>query len=308
MLDRFQGSLIGLAVGDALGTAVEFKAPGTFAPVKEMTGGGAFRLPAGAWTDDTSMALCLAESLVECEQFDAKDQMERYTRWYRTGYLSSIGRCFDIGNATVDALRRFERTGEPYSGSDDPMAAGNGSIMRLAPVPLYYASDLREAIRWSGISSRTTHASRECVDACRLLGAMIASAAMGMDKSTLLAPDTFDALWAMEPLSPKIHDVYKGSYKRLQPPDIQGSGYVVKSLEAALWAFHRGASFEEGVLLSVNLGDDADTTGAVYGQLAGAYYGLAAILARWVETITMRDYILELSEKLHTKGYKREGE
>jgi ADP-ribosyl-[dinitrogen reductase] hydrolase len=301
MLERYQGSLIGLAVGDALGTTVEFKRPGTFPPVADMTGGGAFELPAGAWTDDTSMTLCLAESLIACDGFDAQDQMERYVRWYRTGYYSSTGVCFDIGNATAEALRRYERTGEPYSGSEDAMSAGNGSIMRLAPVPLFYARDLRDAVRRSEASSRTTHAAVESVDACRLLGAMIAAAARGMEKDALLNPNVFDELWTEEPLSPRIDQVYRGTYKRLQPPDIQGSGYVVKSLEAALWAFYRGGDFREGALLAVNLGDDADTTGAVYGQLAGAHYGLRGIPVDWVDKLVGKDDLLAFGKALFHK-------
>ncbi|AJY75624.1 ADP-ribosylglycohydrolase family protein [Paenibacillus beijingensis] len=298
LINRFQGSLIGLAVGDAIGTTVEFQAPGTFSPVSDMVGGGVFDLPKGSWTDDTSMALCLAESLIFRKRFDPIDQMERYVKWYCTGHLSSTGVCFDIGNATAEALQRFERTGEPFSGSENPYSAGNGSIMRLAPVPLYFFEDLAEAAKWSGISSRTTHAAKECVDACRLFGVMIAAAAKGMDKEELLHPETFDFLWTQEPLAPKIGDIYKGSYKRLHPPHIQGSGYVVKSLEAALWAFYHGNSFKEGVLLAVNLGDDADTTGAVYGQLAGAFYGLDGIPKHWADQLAMKELILDYSSKL----------
>ena len=123
--------MIGLAVGDAVGTTVEFKAPGTFAPVSDMVGGGPFGLRPGQWTDDTSMALCLAESLIECGGFDARDQMERYVRWWREGHLSSTGKCFDIGNTTRAALSRFEKTGDPFAGSTEPNVAGNGSLMRL---------------------------------------------------------------------------------------------------------------------------------------------------------------------------------
>jgi ADP-ribosyl-[dinitrogen reductase] hydrolase len=224
--------------------------------------------------------------------------MDRYVKWYREGYLSSTGECFDIGNATVEALHRFERTGEPFSGSDNPRAAGNGSIMRLAPVPLFYAADIREAVKWSAFSSRTTHAAVECLDACRLFGAMIVSAAQGAEKEEILDENAFDDLWVNDPLSPKIQEIYKGSYKRLNPPLFQGSGYVVKSLEAALWAFYNGTSFGEGALLAVNLGDDADTTGAVYGQLAGAYYGLEQIPIHWVETISMKDYIIGLGRSI----------
>lgn len=152
-------------------------------------------------------------------------------KWYRTGHLSSTGECFDIGNATTEALRRFERTGEPFSRSENRYSAGNGSIMRLAPVPLFFSNSLYEVSKWSGISSRTTHSAKECIDACRLLGVMNATAAKGMNKDELLYPETFDFLWTQDPLVANINEVYKGSYKRLQPPEI---GYVVKSLEAAL--------------------------------------------------------------------------
>ena len=173
MGDRFRGCLIGLAVGDAVGTTVEFKPRGSFAPVKDMVGGGPFSLPAGAWTDDTSMALCLATSLVEKRGFDALDQMQRYLRWREEGYLSSIGHCFDIGNATSAALSRFKHSGDPYSGSDDPHSAGNGSIMRLAPVPMFFAGDPQAAVAYAVESSRTTHAAQECLDACRLFAAIL---------------------------------------------------------------------------------------------------------------------------------------
>lgn len=114
VLDRARGSLLGLAVGDALGAAVEFQSPGSFEPVTGMRAGGALGLEAGEWTDDTAMALCLAESLVTCGRFDARDQMERYLRWYRQGHLSSNGHCVDIGGTVRDALERYERTGEPF--------------------------------------------------------------------------------------------------------------------------------------------------------------------------------------------------
>ena len=155
--DRFRGALLGLATGDAVGTSLEFKSPGTFQPITDMIGGGPFGLKPGHWTDDTSMALCLAASLVECQGFDAHDQMRRYVRWWREGYMSSTGRCFDIGITTAEALKTFERTGNPFAGSTDPHKAGNGALMRLAPVPMFYANKPAEAIERSGESSRTTH-------------------------------------------------------------------------------------------------------------------------------------------------------
>ena len=297
---RFRGALLGLAVGDAIGTTVEFRSPGTFLPVTDMTGGGPFSLAPGQWTDDTSMALCLAESLIECGGFDPADQMRRYVRWYRDGHLSSTGRCFDIGNTVRFALETFERSGEPFSGPVSVVSAGNGSIMRLAPVPLAFSGDARRAIELSGESSRTTHGAREAIDACRYLGALIVGAVKGVSKEELLADrySPVPGLWDESPLAPNIDEIARGSFKRSEPPEIKGSGYVVRSLEAALWAFHRTDSFRDGVLLAVNLGDDADTTAAVYGQLAGAYYGVHGIPVEWRGRVAYRELIETYADAL----------
>jgi len=176
LIERYRGALLGLAIGDAVGTTLEFEPPGTFTPIDDMFGGGPFRLKAGEWTDDTSMALCLAESLIERQSFEPIDQLRRYVKWHRHGHLSSNGRCFDIGITTREALYRFEKTGEPYTGSTNPESAGNGSLMRLAPVPLFFAKDPKKAIEMSAESSRTTHGSTACIDACRYLGALIVGA------------------------------------------------------------------------------------------------------------------------------------
>lgn len=297
---RYQGCLTGLAVGDALGTTVEFKAPGTFSPLTNIVGGGPFGLDKGQWTDDTSMALCLAESLVTCGTFNARDQMERYTRWWKEGYLSSNDRCFDIGNTVAHALRQYTRTGDPFAGSTDSYSAGNGSLMRLAPVPLFFASDPERAIRMSAESSRTTHGAVTCQDACRFFGGLIVGAIQGASKEKLLSDryTPVDGIWDRVQLCAEIDEIARGSFKRKEPPEIVGSGYVVQSLEAALWAFHRSSTFEEGCLLAVNLGNDADTTGAVFGQLAGAYYGVAGIRDEWRECIAHADLIHQLAEGL----------
>ncbi len=298
--DRFRGCLLGLAVGDALGTTLEFRPPGTFEPIDDMVGGGPFRLEPGQWTDDTSMALCLAESLLECGGFDAADQMQRYVRWWREGYMSSTGSCFDIGNTVSAALARFVEDGNPYAGSTDPYSAGNGSLMRLAPVPMYYASDAAEAIAMAAESSRTTHQAQEAVDACRYFAGLLVGALHGVDKATLLslAYCPVDGLWESEPLAEQIARVAGGSFKDRNPPGIRGTGYVVRSLEAALWAFHRSDSFREGALLAVNLGDDADTTGAIYGQIAGAHYGAQTIPAPWRQKLAMAPEITSLADQL----------
>jgi ADP-ribosylglycohydrolase len=299
--ERYRGALIGLAAGDALGTTVEFSPPGRFAPLTDMVGGGPFELRPGEWTDDTSMALCLAESLVECRGFDAADQMARYLRWYREGYLSSTGSCFDIGVTVQGALVRFARTGDPMAGSTDPQTAGNGSLMRLAPVPLFFAGNAAEAIEQSGESSRTTHGARAAVDACRYFGGLIAGAVRGVAKAELLAPmyAPEPGYWDAHPLSPEIAEIARGSFRAKSPPEIVGSGYVVKSLEAALWAFATTDTFEAGCLAAANLGNDADTTAAIYGQLAGAVYGVKAIPAAWRHLLAHREVIERLADGLY---------
>ena len=299
--DRFRGCLSGLASGDALGTTLEFKSPGTFEPIDDMVGGGCFGLRPGQWTDDTSMALCLATSLVESAGFDPGDQMTRYVRWWRKGYLSSTGRCFGIGNATRSALCRFEKIREPFTGSIDPYSAGNGSLMRLAPVPMFFAGDPAEAIERSADSSRTTHGAEEAVDACRYFSGLLVGALNGVDKATLLS-DRYcpvEGYWRRNPLAERIDAVAAGSFKHKEPPEIKGVGYVVRSLEAALWAFHRSTGFRDGALLAVNLGDDADTTGAIYGQIAGAHYGVEAVPVEWRQRLTMRAGIESLADRLH---------
>ncbi len=294
MKDRFLGCLLGLACGDAVGTTVEFRPRGTFDPVTDMVGGGPFQLKAGEWTDDTSMALCLAESLIANQGFDAADQMDRYCRWMNEGYLSSNGACFDIGNTVRAALLRYQATGDPFSGSTDPMSAGNGSIMRLAPVPLFYCSDVAQLIHFAGESSRTTHGAAECVDACRLFGVLLHHALQGVAKAEHLAQTDY------QPTTPKIAAIASGAFLQKRPAEIRGSGYVVESLAAALYCFYQTDSFEQAILTATNLGDDADTTAAVCGQIAGAFYGRSGIPQKWLDKLALRTEIETLALKLLT--------
>lgn len=241
-----------------------------------MIGGGYFRLEIGQWTDDTSMALCLAESLVRSEGFDAGDQMRRYVNWYRYGYMSSTGECFDIGTTTQQALIDFLQTENPFSGSCEPSSAGNGSLMRLAPVVLYYAKQPHDALNFSRESSRTTHGALECLDACELFAHYLLLALAGQTKDEILS-----SVSSLGLLSPKIIEIANGVYKNKKIDEIKGSGYVVESLEAALWCFFQTDSFEAAILQAANLGDDADTTAAICGQLAGAFYGEQQIPEHW---------------------------
>lgn len=279
MKDRCRGAMIGLAVGDALGAAVEFRSPGSFAPVTGYRNGGPHGLEAGEWTDDTSMALALADSIATVG-WDLNDQANRYVEWWKTGKYSVNGRFFDIGIATRNALRNYLANRDARASADrSENASGNGSIMRLAPVPIrfvdLYPNSIEEISRLAEESSLPTHASEQCLSACRYLATVLAALIQGEDREEVLAPDwkSLRHLNANKPLHTLIQEVADGSFRHKQPPLIEGSGWVVKSLEAALWAFHNADSFEEAVLRAVNLGNDADTTGAICGQLAGAYWG-----------------------------------
>ena len=299
-IERYRGALLGLAAGDALGATLEFEPPGTFEPISEIVGGGAFEVEPGEWTDDTSMALCLAESLIECHGFDPIDQLKRYVDWMENGHLSSTGQSFGIGLTTAAALDDFQLTGKPC-GQTGEYSAGNGSIMRLAPVPMFYANDRAKAIEYGGRSSATTHAVDETIGACRYMADLIVLALRGASKEEILSPPS------MGGLPDKIGKVANGTFKTAQPPEIRGTGYVVDSLEAALWAFWNSDNFADGARLAVNLGDDADTTGAVYGQIAGAFYGDSGIPERWRNILALRDKIVAYATQLYDLRYVPQG-
>lgn len=295
--DRQRGALLGLAIGDALGAAVEFKQPGTFPRVTGYRGGGPHGLAPGEWTDDSSMALALADSIASAG-WNLNDQASRYLAWWRKGEYSVNGRCFDIGITTQRALGRFQKTGNARtSGDTSERASGNGSIMRLTPVPIRYAdlfpADLDKLVAYLIESSLVTHASHQCLSACAYMGLVLCGLIHGNDRREVL-----DAQWGplvqlkqIHALHPEVDKVAAGSFRQRQPPEIAGSGYVVKSLEAALWAFHDAKDFGEAVLRAVNLGDDADTTGAVCGQLAGAYWGESGIPGQWREGLARPEMI-----------------
>ena len=295
--DRQRGCLLGLAIGDALGAAVEFMSPGSFEPVTDYRAGGPHGLNPGEWTDDTSMALALADSIAQTG-WDLDDQARRYVAWWRNGEYSVNGRCFDIGNTTVAALHRFQRDEDATSSGDrSSRASGNGSIMRLAPVPIRFVDHFPERIErlatLAADSSLPTHASPQCVSACRYMAVVLVGLMHGLDREEVLAVDwqPLEHLRKAEPLHPEVDAVAAGSFRQLKPPAIKGSGYVVESLEAALWAFQDAEDFREAVLKAVNLGDDADTTGAVCGQLAGAFWGERGIPQAWRDGMAKQQMI-----------------
>ncbi len=293
--NRFLGCFIGLAVGDALGAPIEFCQRGRFKPISDMVEGGKFQLKKGEWTDDTAMALCLAESLIESQGFDPKDQMERYRRWAhtKTGYMSSRSKGFGFGQTFILSLIRYNQTGNPYSGLINPKRPGNGCIMRLAPIPLFFYPDKDKIIHFSGESSKTTHGMPESIYASRLFGKMLFEALSGKDKESILfhnepereAPDN-------------IKEIALGTYKEKQENEIESTFFAGKCLEAALWCFLHTDNYKDAVLKAVNLGGDADSTAAVCGQIAGAYYGFEEIPSHWIKSLVKHEMILNRAQRI----------
>ncbi|TXN00179.1 ADP-ribosylglycohydrolase family protein [Methylobacterium sp. WL64] len=316
--DRARGALLGLAIGDALGTTLEFSRRDTLPHHTEMTGGGPFQLQPGQWTDDTSMALALAESLLHAPDFDARDLMNRFVAWFRCGAYSCTNSCFDVGMTTESALKKFERTGDPISGATDPDSAGNGSLMRLAPVALHTLHDIAEAERIAGEQSRTTHGAPQAIEACSYFVQLLREAILGqpdvLRSRARIGTDSdglrprhltegldFDLTPQVRTSDAAIDAIARGSWRTKTRDQIRSSGYVIHTLEAALWAVGTTDSFEAALTLAVNLGDDADTVGAVTGQLAGALYGASAIPERWLHPLAWRDQLIDLADRLHSR-------
>ncbi|CAF1244725.1 unnamed protein product [Adineta steineri] len=334
LLNKIQGSIVGMALGDALGAHVEFR-PRQYLidnPVTNLEGGGTWGLVKGQFTDDTSMAICLANSLISHSRFNPYDQLVRYKWWFRSGYMSSTGECFDIGAATKQSILEFEKRQNVFAKHNnliqndmdalsDPEllsqfdvncsqagVAGNGALMRLAPVPLFFHRHPSAAVEYSGISGQITHGDIKAYDACRYYGALIVAILHGYGKDQILDKQFYHdhkAWFGDKELCDEIRTIAEGSFKRKGGYDdgIRGKGYIVDALEAALWAFWSdNNSFEKGALAAVNLGDDTDTTAAIYGQLAGAHYGYKNLPKHWRKHVYAEKFLLNLSKWIAYDG------
>jgi ADP-ribosyl-[dinitrogen reductase] hydrolase len=275
--ERFVGTLLGLAVGDAVGAATQYRRPGTFTPVGDMIGGGPFDLPRGAWTDDTAMALCLAESLLESEGFDARDQVQRYTRWQEDGYLSSTGQCIGITANTSRSLAIAKWRRVVYPGSHDPEQLDPEPLSRIAPIALYYLSSVDTTQQQASESSRTTCQASPVLEACRLMGRGMHAALSGQSKAKIIseAGGTSEAA-------------------------AQFNNTAAAALAAALWALHSTDNFRDAVLRAANVGGNSDVVASVCGQLAGAHYGFSAIPPSWRNGLMQKDLIETYADRLLT--------
>lgn len=287
--DKLMGAFIGLAVGDAIGTTVEFRERDTFAPVSDMVGKGPFNLPVGAWTDDTSMALCLAESLIINPNLDKTDLLARFADWKDHGVNSSTGHCFDIGNTTCSSIDNFKRTGETVNNTDI-FSAGNGAIMRLSPAVIAHYDNEATAVATAVLQGETTHGTGVCIDSCELMAEVLLNAIYADDKNRIF-DITLKEYWSKEVKEIiTLLDIHRDS--------VSSSGYVIDTLHAALWCVYHTDTFKDAILLAVNLGDDADTVGAVTGQIAGAFYGLSGIPKDWQSKLYDFTRFIDLTEKL----------
>ena len=299
--NKQKGSILGLAIGDAMGAPVEFCRRGSFVPVTEYRSGGKFRLRAGEWTDDTAMALCLAQSLIDSDGFDPKDQLDKYLRWIDTGYMSCTGKAVGLGKTVMRSLIRYRRTGQAYTDIKHEKFSGNGSLMRLAPVCIYYADTLDQAIYYAALSSKTTHGSPIAVDSCRYFAYIVVHLLNGVDKDMIFSDRFKSGLYRYfdkEPLHRELDSIVKGDFMTKREDEIRSTGYVIHSLEASLWSFYHTDTFEDAILKSVNLGDDADTVGAITGQLVGAFYGSGGIPGEWVGCLSKLELIKSIQDKL----------
>jgi ADP-ribosyl-[dinitrogen reductase] hydrolase len=290
--DRAIGALLGLAVGDAVGTTLEFAVRDQRPPLTDMVGGGPFRLKPGEWTDDTSMALCLADSLLACRGLDETDLIRRFVDWWQDGQNSHNGMCFDIGFTTANALMQFRQSGNPLAGSSDRRAAGNGSLMRLSPVAIRWHRSKERAVAAARKQSLTTHGAAEAVDACAYYAELIVDAISEGDAATVLSPRPFTG-------EPAIEGIAQCGWRGKRRDQISSSGYVVHTLEAALWSIGQNDNFEAAILTAANLADDADSVAAVTGQLAGAIWGASAIPQHWTARLAWHDKIRGLADALY---------
>lgn len=296
--DLVLGCMLGLVVGDALG--VPFDVPlGAHAPaVADMVGGGAFNLQPGEWTADTSMAMCLAESLLRRNGFHAEDQMERYCSSFEHGVWSCRDFCFGLEEPMRRALLVYREGGKLQG--DASLRHYGGVLVRIAPIALFYLQDVESAMLYAAQSTQLTHPDPLCVDAARYLTALVHGAMMGVSKETLLSED-FEpegVSWGAYRLAPEINLLRKGLYQEKPSFSLDKPDDLLGVLQAALWAFAHSRHFKDGALKAVNLAGKASTVGAIYGQLAGAYYGAERMPDNWLRKIAHREAIQDISEKL----------
>ncbi|QKJ85719.1 ADP-ribosylglycohydrolase [Paramixta manurensis] len=296
-LNKAKGSFLGLAVGDAIGTTLEFTERDSH-HVSDMVGGGPFRLKAGEWTDDTSMAICLAEACLESGRMDVTSFRKKLVEWYKKGVNSVNGRCFDIGMTTRYALEQYLLHGESWFGNTEKSTAGNAGIIRQSPVVIFNWRSLERIYFDTKAQSMATHCAAESISSCNYLGLLLHMLINGYSKNDTFSPHVF-------PSTARVLIINAGEYKEKKRNEIRSSGYVIDTLEAAIWAVWNTNNFRDAILLAANLGDDADSVAATAGQLAGALYGMSGIPEEWLNKLAEKERLELLANKLFVQGENR---
>jgi ADP-ribosylglycohydrolase len=294
---QFHGLVFGLAIGDALGMPHEGRRPAGLPPHLDLAPGGPYDLPAGAWTDDTALALLLADSLLERNGNDGRDQVARYARWQREGYGSSTGRAVGAGPTTARAVAQAQWTGNPYAGPHDPAKAEKDPLTRAAIAAAWAAADPERAVELAATVARPTHQAPQTLDACRYYAGLVVGALRGASREALIAPNyaPVDGLWERKPLRPEVAAVAGGSWRGASPV---GGGRAADALALVLWSLERGGTWRDAVLGAIALGHDAPTNGALVGALAGALYGAAAIPPHWQLGVAQADRLASTADRL----------
>lgn len=288
--NKMLGGIMGHIVGDALGVPVEFSPRAALkdSPVVSMRAYGTYNQPAGTWSDDTSMVLATMDSILENRAIVPDRIMHNFAAWVRRGAYTPYGVAFDVGNTTRAAIALYECTGTK-TGLVGENANGNGSLMRVLPIALYKGGDLEV-----NIISSLTHAHERSMTACRIFARIIRSILFSMDLQEAIKT----AIYAEQ-----VDNVELEHFSRLidiasvPEGEIKSSGYVVDTLEAALWCALNTDNYKDCVLKAVNLGGDTDTIGAIAGSIAGVMYGVDAIPAEWVVQLANQSYIVRIAKR-----------
>jgi ADP-ribosyl-[dinitrogen reductase] hydrolase len=305
--NRFLGALIGLAVGDAVAAATQYRRPGSFTPVGDMLGGGPFDLPRGGWSDDTAMALCLADSLLERDGFDARDQVERYRRWQQEGYLSATGQCVGITASSARAIAMAQWRRQAFFGSHDPSQQDPEPLSRVAPAVLFYFATSGEAVNQATEAARTTCQAPAVLEACRALARAVYAAVSGQPKAVVLEKAVLAVAPNMGGATAGGGPVHSGFGSPSGAAGVGGPGAAPAprvgssapaALAAAVAAFGATDNFRDAILYAVNLGGDSDVVAAACGQLAGAYYGVKAVPTSWYNGLMQKELIVSYADRL----------
>jgi ADP-ribosyl-[dinitrogen reductase] hydrolase len=291
--ERFLGCLLGLAVGDALSVRSQYRQPRSFTAISDLPGGGVFELPAGDWTDDTSLSLCVAEGLLESHGWSMADQAQRFGRWQREGYRTAGGHCVGITPGTARLLQRLVPGAPKAAMAEGAINQEPAPLSRVAPVVMYYFTQAIQAVSVSAESAAAFEPTPLVIESCRLLAAMLHSALRGEPLARVLQPRP--SVLGAQPLPPALESVLESD--PTLPPQASAEP-PLNVLTAARWALATSGSFRAGALRIANMGADSDVVGAVHGQLAGAFYGQASIPGVWLGALARADQIEALASRL----------